>query len=99
MAQVAQAEGLNLDEVTLEMTLYSCHKCEKVYNGGLNDYDGALREYEEAEKFLCRQCAEKELGYGQEMCEIHGNEFCDFKCSFCCSIALFVIDNGATLYC
>ena len=51
------------------------------------------------EAFLCRQCTEIELGYGKEMCDIHGNEFCDFKCSYCCSIALFVIDNGAKLYC
>ena len=47
-----------------KMTLYNCNDCNRVYNGGKNDFDGALRENMEAKNFLCQQCAEKALGYG-----------------------------------
>ena len=33
------------------------------------------------------------------MCEVHGNEFIDFKCMFCCSIALFVSHGGKKFDC
>jgi len=75
------------------MTLYNCHECQKIYNGGKNDYDGALRENMEDKNFLCKLCSEKALGYGQEFCSLHGNEFTDFKCQYCCSIALFTADG------
>ena len=45
------------------------------------------------------KCAAIELGYGTEMCSIHGNEFVDFKCMFCCSIALFVSEGGKKFDC
>lgn len=82
-----------------QMTLYNCNSCHRIYNGGKNDYNGALRENMDAKNFLCQPCSEVALGYGQEMCALHGNEFCDFKCQYCCSIALFVCDNGTKFYC
>ena len=81
------------------MTFYNCFKCNRVYCGGKNDYEGAIRENMEAENFLCLTCAEEELGYGKEVCPKHGNEFTDFKCNYCCSIALFVIENGKRFFC
>lgn len=53
----------------------------------------------DAECFMCRQCASIELGYGKDFCDIHGNEFIDYKCMFCCSIALFVSDSGKKFDC
>ena len=41
----------------------------------------------------------KELGYGQKMCVKHGNEYVDWKCMFCCSIALFICSGGTGNYC
>ena len=58
-----------------QMTMYNCHKCQTVYCGGKNDFDGAVREAEESENFLCQACTEQALGYGKELCEVHGNEF------------------------
>ena len=81
------------------MTLYNCNKCGKVFNGGKNDYQGAMREMMDPRNFLCKQCSEIELGYGKENCEIHGNEFIDFKCSYCCSIGLYVLENGTKFFC
>ena len=82
-----------------QTTIYSYHDCQKVYFGGLNDYDGALRENMDPENFLCQICAEKALGYGKEICEFHGNEFTDYKCQMCCSIALFVFEEGKKFRC
>lgn len=33
------------------------------------------------------------------MCLLHGNEFIDYKCMFCCSIALFVSEGGRKYDC
>ena len=35
-------------------TLYNCNVCKKIYNGGKNDFDGALRENMDAINFLCK---------------------------------------------
>ena len=51
------------------------------------------------EDLLCKDCSYKALGYGKEMCEIHGNEFIDWKCMFCCSVALFACTGGTGFYC
>lgn len=51
------------------------------------------------EDLFCKECMVKELGYGQDMCEKHGNEFVDWKCMFCCSIALFYCSGGTGSYC
>ena len=65
----------------------------------MNDFNTAVRENMDAENFLCTECAEQALGYGKEYCEIHGNEFIDWKCKNCCSIALFVHGNGSNFHC
>ena len=80
-------------------TLYNCNVCKKIYNGGKNDFDGALRENMDAINFLCKPCSEEYLGYGKEFCDLHGNEFTDFKCQHCCSIALFVFENYTKFRC
>ena len=33
------------------------------------------------------------------MCEKHGNEFVDWKCMYCCSIALFFCGGGGGKFC
>ena len=54
--------------MTEQMTLYNCNNCNKIYNGGKNDYDGALRENMDPTSFLCQRCGEIELGYDKEHC-------------------------------
>ena len=51
------------------------------------------------EDLLCKGCATEALGYGKSMCDKHGNEFVDWKCMFCCSIALFYCSGGTGDYC
>ena len=62
----------------------NCQRCQNVYQG---------------EHTLCKPCIEKELGYGLENCAEHGNEFIDYKCNYCCSIGLFVIEGGRKILC
>ena len=33
------------------------------------------------------------------MCDLHGNEFVDWKCLFCCSLATFICAGGTGHYC
>lgn len=42
----------------------------------------------------CPRCSAEELGFGNNFCEKHGIEHIDYKCSFCCSIALFKCNAG-----
>jgi len=51
------------------------------------------------EDLLCRSCMTDALGFGKAMCDTHGNEFVDWKCMFCCSIALFICTGGTGNYC
>ena len=38
---------------------------------------------------MCQDCLLKEMGAGQTTCKKHGNVQIDWKCMFCCSVALF----------
>lgn len=58
-----------------------------------------MRENSDEHNFMCMRCACEYLGYGKEFCEMHGNEFIDFKCMYCCSIALFVSEGGRQYDC
>jgi len=51
------------------------------------------------EDLLCKKCISKTLDWGKAMCEPHGNEFVDWKCMYCCSIALFICTGGTGNYC
>ena len=39
------------------------------------------------------------MGFGLAMCEKHGNEFIDWKCMYCCSLATFICAGGTGNYC
>ena len=51
------------------------------------------------EDLRCKQCFSEEVGIGQMECKKpgHGREFIDYKCRFCCNIALYVCFNGTHL--
>ena len=38
---------------------------------------------------MCQECLLKDLGAGQDKCEKHGKNHIDWKCQYCCSVALF----------
>ena len=41
------------------------------------------------EDLRCQDCVLKEIGAGKDVCEKHGKTQIDWKCMFCCSIAVF----------
>jgi E3 ubiquitin-protein ligase MYCBP2 len=70
---------------------YPCFKCKQPYFGGQRQCDAAQAQAangrEAAEDFdashlICGGCAD----VGQE-CKVHGKEFIEWKCKFCCSIS------------
>ena len=80
--------------------MYQCHKCEEPYFGGLIDCEqeaaNAHNRQTTKEDLLCQECIVKEMGVGTTNCEIHGKAQIDWKCMYCCSVALF--HCGGNLY-
>ena len=74
-------------------SFYECHGCKQPYFGGLIDCEQEMNNAEEAkakpEDLLCRDCVLKEIGGGKDICKEHGKQQIDWKCMFCCDIAVF----------
>lgn len=58
----------------------------------------AMREerHIKKEELRCPKCLSEELGFGQFAChkKEHGDKYIDYKCRFCCNVALYVCFNG-----
>lgn len=82
-------------------TFYECFKCKKPYFGGMMDCLQAMQSEDKIkpEDLLCKRCLTLSLDWGKAMCDKHGNEFVDWKCMYCCSIALFICTGGTGNYC
>ena len=74
-------------------SFYLCHGCKRPYFGGLIDCEQEMNNAEHAktspEDLLCKDCVLKELGAGRDICETHGKTQIDWKCIYCCSVAVF----------
>ena len=73
---------------------YLCFKCKKPYFGGRKDCERLREEAQNNQKFkpeelMCPDCVDIHLGIDTNInnCKIHGKEFIEWKCKFCCSIA------------
>ncbi len=67
---------------------YMCFKCKKPYFGGLKDCERAMEEEKkefDPKDLVCPGCCKIPI----KDCEKHGNEYIEFKCKFCCSLALW----------
>ena len=47
---------------------------------------------------ICGSCAADMCGAGVTKCDKHGTDYIDYKCRYCCSVALFFC-GGNTHYC
>ena len=83
--------GRRLDLAMKSCTFYKCHDCQKPYFGGLIDcaQQMDLESRQKAEDLKCQECLAKELGAGSTECAKHGKIQIDWKCMYCCSVALF----------
>ena len=77
---------------------YNCAKCTKPYFGGMIDCGDNNEGQINRDDLICGKCAALNCGAGVTNCEKHGQEFIDYKCRFCCNIALFFC-FGTTHYC
>ena len=76
-------------------SFYECHGCKKPYFGGLIDCEQEMQQNDDEEAktkpedLLCQDCVLKEIGAGKDICETHGKAQIDWKCMYCCSVAVF----------
>mmetsp|Transcript_11811 Transcript_11811/g.19957 ORF Transcript_11811/g.19957 Transcript_11811/m.19957 type:complete len:495 (+) Transcript_11811:782-2266(+) len=72
-----------------KLSYYQCFKCQDAYFGGMKDCEAAQDEAQsfKKEELVCGKCAAVAVGGGVKQCPKHGQDFIEFKCKFCCSIA------------
>ena len=52
------------------------------------------------EDLVCRSCLLKEMSVGSNVCKNgHGAEFIEWKCMFCCSVAVYSCKGGQLWFC
>ncbi|XP_054723026.1 E3 ubiquitin-protein ligase MYCBP2-like [Uloborus diversus] len=76
---------------------YVCYKCKKAYYGGEARCDaeaGAGDDYDPTE-LVCGACSDVSRA---QMCPKHGTDFLEYKCRYCCSVAVFFC-FGTTHFC
>ncbi|XP_064481849.1 E3 ubiquitin-protein ligase MYCBP2-like [Ornithodoros turicata] len=76
---------------------YVCYKCKKAYYGGEVRCDieaGPIDEYDPTE-LVCGACSDVSRA---QMCPKHGTDFLEYKCRYCCSVAVFFC-FGTTHFC
>ncbi|XP_048243746.1 E3 ubiquitin-protein ligase MYCBP2-like isoform X7 [Haliotis rufescens] len=77
---------------------YVCFKCKKAYYGGEARCDeqagGGGDDYDPRE-LVCGGCSDVSRA---QMCPKHGTDFLEYKCRYCCSVAVFFC-FGTTHFC
>jgi len=74
---------------------FLCYECKMPYYGGEAHCGAAGGEFK-PEELICQSC--QPLLGGATECEIHGREFLEYKCRFCCSVAVWFC-FGTTHFC
>ncbi|XP_076446720.1 E3 ubiquitin-protein ligase MYCBP2-like isoform X7 [Babylonia areolata] len=76
---------------------YVCYKCNKAYYGGearCEEQAGGGDVYDPKE-LVCGGCSDVSRA---QMCPKHGSDFLEYKCRYCCSVAVFFC-FGTTHFC
>jgi hypothetical protein len=70
---------------------YECFRCKLPYFGGQAVCAGGPGENEEGQfdpkLLVCGSCASGGAAGAETNCAVHGNDFIEYKCKFCCSVA------------
>jgi len=85
---------------------YVCHKCNKAYYGGearcevqaaasAGGVQRAMTEDYDPSELVCGACSDVTRA---QMCVRHGADFLEYKCRYCCSVAVFFC-FGTTHFC
>ncbi|VVD05977.1 unnamed protein product [Leptidea sinapis] len=65
---------------------YVCHKCGKAYFGGLARCEADSNSAWDPKELVCGACSDVA---GAKICPKHGSDFLEYKCRYCCSVAVF----------
>ena len=87
-----------------KLQYYQCHQCKNPYFGGLYDcpqhFNTELNEetkegYKppQPEDIKCKTCRLDAKVASQQKCSIHGWEYLEYKCKFCCKQAKYLCPN------
>jgi len=76
---------------------YVCFKCNKAYFGGEArcDQEAGAGDVFNPEELVCGGCSDVSQA---QMCPKHGTDYLEYKCRFCCSVAVFFC-FGTTHFC
>lgn len=76
---------------------YVCSKCSKAYYGGEARCDAELGQGDDYDpnELVCGGCSDVSRA---QMCPKHGMDFLEYKCRYCCSVAVFFC-FGTTHFC
>lgn len=76
---------------------YVCCKCSKAYYGGevRCDVEAGVGEDYDPNELVCGACSDVSRA---QMCPKHGTDFLEYKCRYCCSVAVFFC-FGTTHFC
>ncbi|EDQ87112.1 uncharacterized protein MONBRDRAFT_33522 [Monosiga brevicollis MX1] len=98
-----KAEAVGGDESTQadfameKYAYFPCYKCKQPYFGGdaACEAGRGAAEYDPSE-LICPLCVGG--GAAQQICAKHGEDFLEYKCRYCCSVAVFFC-FGTTHFC
>ncbi|KAL4230611.1 E3 ubiquitin-protein ligase mycbp2 [Mactra antiquata] len=76
---------------------YVCYKCNKAYYGGEArcDEQAVVGDHFDPAELVCGACSDVTMA---QMCPKHGTDFLEYKCRYCCSVAVFFC-FGTTHFC
>ncbi|KAK6627348.1 hypothetical protein RUM44_009825 [Polyplax serrata] len=74
---------------------YVCYKCNKAYYGGEARCDIDMNGEFDPSELVCGGCSDVARA---QMCPKHGTDFLEYKCRYCCSVAVFFC-FGTTHFC
>ncbi|CAD8082872.1 unnamed protein product [Paramecium sonneborni] len=78
---------------------YECFNCKKPYFGGIKNCQAIDQNNDRAqfkkEDLICSSCCPISF---EANCNKHGDKYIEFKCRFCCSVAVWFC-GGTTHYC
>ncbi|EYC22761.1 hypothetical protein Y032_0016g2930 [Ancylostoma ceylanicum] len=85
------------EEYAMDRYMYVlCNVCNKAYFGGESRCQMALQSFQyNAAELVCGGCS---APAGTEVCGRHGAEYLEYKCRYCCSIAVYFC-FGTTHFC
>ncbi|GIQ83260.1 hypothetical protein KIPB_004551 [Kipferlia bialata] len=87
------------EEAIERYAFFQCHTCSIPYYGGLKQCQDGLHEYSQDE-LLCHKCkGANSIQTHPDTCPIHGKDYIEWKCTFCCCTATYFCGSALQYYC